>query len=281
MDIKKLTIDRLVKVLQPFALHDLEDVCERLYLDHGDNAQMLHPASILAAAKDACETPLGGEDGFGDLSWRIGPDRQGLPFVRVEMAHDNEPMVFSTCIPISAASIEHDLFEHGQGEGENMVRDYVGEQLDEEDRADVYRHMAEDANECVRCLLGANRISSQADLDGLLRSAIQVADAEAVEDALSLGAPVNATDAQGNTPLHLAARGGHASLITPLIHSGAWVDEVNEEGQSPLHLAARAGSAQTCLILLAFAADAAKKDRQGRTPIDLGRGPEAAHEQSL
>jgi uncharacterized protein len=48
------------------------------------------------------------------------------------------------------------------------------------------------------------------------------------------GAPVNMTDADGNTLLMMAAYHGHAELVTDLAERGADVDALNDRGQSPL-----------------------------------------------
>ncbi|MDQ4008337.1 MAG: ankyrin repeat domain-containing protein [Actinomycetota bacterium] len=48
------------------------------------------------------------------------------------------------------------------------------------------------------------------------------------------GAPVNMTDADGNTLLMTAAYHGHAELVTDLAERGADVDALNDRGQSPL-----------------------------------------------
>jgi uncharacterized protein len=48
------------------------------------------------------------------------------------------------------------------------------------------------------------------------------------------GAPVDLTDATGNTLLMLAAYHGHAVLVTGLAERGGDVDALNDRGQSPL-----------------------------------------------
>lgn len=48
------------------------------------------------------------------------------------------------------------------------------------------------------------------------------------------GAPVDLTDAHGNTLLMLAAYHGHADLVAGLAERGAHVDRLNDRGQSPL-----------------------------------------------
>jgi len=56
---------------------------------------------------------------------------------------------------------------------------------------------------------------------------------------LSSQTDVNATDLEGNTPLHYAATEGHADVIDVLLKHGAMIDQVSEEGYTPLHEAAQ------------------------------------------
>lgn len=268
MDPKTHAIEHLANLLQPYRLHDLADVCERLYQNAGDEATGLHEASLLRMARDVCREPVGGEDGFGDLTWRIGPDEKGLPYVRVQATYDNHSAEFTVAQPITAAAIARGMSELDGDEAVPAV-EYLFEQLDEEDRADTLRYMVEDAQESLRSLKAADRLSHSARLDGLLRDAIARGYDGAAQDALDLGAEANRPDIHGNTALHDAARYGREHLIVPLFQAGAWVNELNAQGQSPLHLAAAHGSADCCLLLLACGADATARDRLGRTPSDM------------
>ena len=45
------------------------------------------------------------------------------------------------------------------------------------------------------------------------------------------------TDKEGNSPLHLAAREGHADVTRLLVLTGANVAAVNKRGDTPLQLA--------------------------------------------
>src|SRR5690606_97010 len=132
MDIKSQTLEHLAGVLRPYRLHDLQDVCERFYLDAGDGAQGLHEASILHRAAELCREPLGGEDGFGDLTWRMGPDEQGLPYLRVQAVRDNLEAAFTIAPPFTEDRMAQ-AFQSADGEDSAMAVDYVFELLDEED----------------------------------------------------------------------------------------------------------------------------------------------------
>ena len=68
--------------------------------------------------------------------------------------------------------------------------------------------------------------------------------AEAFEYLLQTGADVNATNALcGRTALHRVAEGGHLELADMLITRGAAITAAARDGSTPLHAAARAGHA--------------------------------------
>lgn len=68
----------------------------------------------------------------------------------------------------------------------------------------------------------------------LLLAAIR-GDAKMARQALSLGADVNITDEDGDTPLHLSAKFGHFETIKALLSAAARPDIRNNEGDTPLH----------------------------------------------
>ena len=82
-------------------------------------------------------------------------------------------------------------------------------------------------------------------------------------ELLHAGADVRGkTAAEGLTPLHLAARGGHDALARLLIARGGEVNACANGGRTPLHLAAKHGRENTAKILLDNGADAKAKDKK-------------------
>ena len=79
-------------------------------------------------------------------------------------------------------------------------------------------------------------LSTRREPDPAARAATML---EAVRIAAAQGVDVNAANAEGNTALHAAARGGHDGVVRYLVAQGARLDAVNRDGQTPLELAQR------------------------------------------
>lgn len=71
---------------------------------------------------------------------------------------------------------------------------------------------------------------------------------------LARGVPINSTDRQGNTALHVAAAAGKPDLVTFLIDHGAAVNAVDLYGDSPLERASANHQTATMQILSAHGA---------------------------
>lgn len=95
---------------------------------------------------------------------------------------------------------------------------------------------------------------------------------------LSKGAPVNARDDDGMTPLMVAAQLGWLEGVQALLQAGAGADIGNSRGETPLILATQARSLPVVTQLLAQGADPHKTDNvAGMSAIDYatrdGRSP--------
>lgn len=87
-------------------------------------------------------------------------------------------------------------------------------------------------------------------------------------------AAATATDRDGSTALHVAAKWGRDSICTALISEGADLDAEDDKGDTPLHAAlSRFGAvyngnqASTVLLLLAEGADPCSSNQAGKTPL--------------
>jgi len=91
-------------------------------------------------------------------------------------------------------------------------------------------------------------------------------DADTVRMLIEAGADVNAKDAHGATPLHLAV----ANTARVLIEAGADVNAEDPYGQTPLHGAAFEGDADTAQVLIEAGADvnALTSIGDGDTPLN-------------
>ncbi|KAF1807862.1 ankyrin, partial [Eremomyces bilateralis CBS 781.70] len=74
----------------------------------------------------------------------------------------------------------------------------------------------------------------------------------------------------GETPLHIAASGGHDTVVDRLLKRGIDVNSKDQRGQTPLHKAAAVGDEGVVQLLLKQASiDFDLKDNDGRTPLAL------------
>lgn len=76
-------------------------------------------------------------------------------------------------------------------------------------------------------------------------------------------------DDRGQTPLHVAALCGQASLIDFLVSRGAVVNATDYHGSTPLHLACQKGFQSVTLLLLHYKASTEVQDNNGNTPLHL------------
>ena len=93
----------------------------------------------------------------------------------------------------------------------------------------------------------------------LLQACVE-GDVTAVKKLLSAGAGIDSKGEYGDTPLHRAARYGHANVATLLLEAGAGIDSTRKDGDTPLHIAARRGKANVARLLLEAGADTTIKN---------------------
>lgn len=74
---------------------------------------------------------------------------------------------------------------------------------------------------------------------------------------------INTSDGFGSTPLHHAAMGGKADVVTWLLHNGAKVDARDTGGGTPLILAIQADHVEVAKVLIQAGADVNVHDNLG------------------
>src|SRR2546421_5314690 len=129
--------------------------------------------------------------------------------------------------------------------------------------------------ENVRELLDARpQLLNASDTDGNtpLHVAAGYGQKEMVALLLSHGANVNARRNNGATPLHIAAHHGNAEIIELLAAHGAEIDARAAKNLTPLHMAVVQGKREAVSRLLAHNAGTDLKDDYGRTPRDWAVG---------
>lgn len=102
-----------------------------------------------------------------------------------------------------------------------------------------------------------------------LHDVVRKAELNQVKKLVSHGADVNATTAQGETPLHVAVQYGHRAIAEFLLAYGARGDVQNDDGDTPLHYAAGQGRADLVELLLNSQVDVNKKNSQHWTFLRL------------
>ena len=95
----------------------------------------------------------------------------------------------------------------------------------------------------------------------------------AIEALLAGGADPQATDADGDTPLTIAAfNGASDAALASLVAHGAALAHRNRFGATPLHAAAAAGSAAAARALVRLGADVAAVDASRLTARAMAEG---------
>lgn len=106
-------------------------------------------------------------------------------------------------------------------------------------------------------------------------AALRNGDARAIRAALDNGAPVNARDERGNTPLMLAAVYGDVASMKVLLDHGAQINVTNAEGATPLIRAAY--DFDKARLLVDRGADVNARSALGETPLMLAARPVDSH----
>lgn len=104
---------------------------------------------------------------------------------------------------------------------------------------------------------------------------------EAARMLLAHGANPDTRDAEGQTPLVVAAVKGRLDLAAALVHAGANVNAPAVDGRTALMRAAASNRVESVRWLLAHGADPALRDAAGARAVDIATGAGAADVVSL
>lgn len=96
-------------------------------------------------------------------------------------------------------------------------------------------------------------------------------DPDLLQDLLEAGCNLNAREAGGATPLHLAVRRGHLGLIKTLVLRGASTAVQDKEGRTLLHSALEHNQDKVLQYFLEHDLSANVADAEGRPPLLLAR----------
>ena len=129
--------------------------------------------------------------------------------------------------------------------------------------------------------LGADANASNEDGKTALHCAAKGGYSNHVQKLVDAGASTEARDKHGNTPLLCAAENGHAQTACALADAGAAMDVCNRLGETAVHLAAKNGHTNTVVQFVACGAPFDSLDSRGCTPLSLalhGGFTKTAHE---
>lgn len=127
--------------------------------------------------------------------------------------------------------------------------------------------------ECLAIKAEAPIRSSASDAGRELRGLAACGDAVGLRECLAGVSAVTATDANGNSVMHVAAENGHVATIRVLLEDGrASVDATNAKLQTPVYVAAAAGHQDATRVLAEEGlADLTMRDAAGRTAAQVAR----------
>ena len=112
-----------------------------------------------------------------------------------------------------------------------------------------------------------SQAEAQLRAEAQLLEAVKAGDQATVSARIAEGADVNASEADGTTPLHWAAYNSDVAITELLLGAGASARAANRYGVQPLSLAAVGGNAAIIELLLAAGADPNTQQGEGETAL--------------
>jgi ankyrin repeat protein len=111
--------------------------------------------------------------------------------------------------------------------------------------------------------------ANDADVDTAVHQAARGGHIDVLKLLLAKGAKVDAKGVNQSTPLLLAAADDHNDCVEFLLSKGADPNTGDIEGCTPLHYAANVGYTAPIETLLAHGADINRKNKAGQTPLQF------------
>jgi ankyrin repeat protein len=128
--------------------------------------------------------------------------------------------------------------------------------------------------ELVACVAGGILLVSALGADAgkveaaALHASVEAGDVARVQELITADPTcVHANDTSGRTPLHVAAAGGHAEIVTTLLQQHANEDARTARLETPLFVASRHGHAAVVRALIEHEAGVNLADGDGRTAL--------------
>ena len=134
------------------------------------------------------------------------------------------------------------------------------------DLAGVERLTRMDA-QAVNSRIRAGEAETWAEGGTPLHTAARGGHLEVIKFLIANGADVNARRKDGESAVSEAVFNGHIDAARFLIASGANINNVGAEGHTPLHWAALHGNVDAATLLMERGAEVTIKDKDGRTPV--------------
>lgn len=186
-------------------------------------------------------------------------------------------LVLAFMFSISFAGAYEDFFsavarDDADTVGSLLQRGFDPNSLDEQGQFGLFLALREGSSKVVERLLQSPQLKidvPNAFGETPLMMAALKGRADWARRLLELGATA---DRAGWTPLHYAASGPDATLVTLLLDHGARIDARSPNGSTALMMAARYGSEASVQLLLARGADPGLRNQRGMTAADFARG---------
>jgi ankyrin repeat protein len=103
----------------------------------------------------------------------------------------------------------------------------------------------------------------------LLNIAIELGEIPVAEELIAEKPDLNATDPDGNSAMHVAARKGDSVTLKPLLANGANTNSINARNETALYLAAESNCLKCVRLLLESEADPAIATKLEITPLEV------------